>query len=68
LPAHGASGPGHFALGIDAESFDGWRKRPQGHGVVIEKEVEWPRGGKSIYFREPAENFVPGVWGSPNEL
>jgi catechol 2,3-dioxygenase-like lactoylglutathione lyase family enzyme len=70
LPAHGASGPGHFALGIEAESFDAWRKLLQGHGVTIEKEVEWPRGGKSLYFRDPAGNLVelvtPGVWGLPS--
>jgi len=70
LPPHGASGPGHFALGIDAESIDGWRLRLQSHGVAIEKEVEWPRGCKSIYFRDPAGNLVelvtPGVWGLPS--
>ena len=70
LPAHGASGPGHFALGIEAEAFDDWRKLLQGHGVTIEKEVEWPRGGKSLYFRDPAGNLVelvtPGVWGLPS--
>ena len=69
LPPHGATGPGHFALGIDAESFDAWRMLLQGHGVTIEKEVEWPRGGKSLYFRDPAGNSVelvtPGVWGLP---
>lgn len=67
LPAHGSTGPGHFALGIEAESFDAWRKLLQGHGVSIEKEVEWPRGGKSLYFRDPARNLgelvTPGVWG-----
>ena len=70
LPPHGASGPGHFALGIEAEVFDTWRKLLQGHSVTIEKEVEWPRGGKSIYFRDPAGNSVelvtPGVWGLPS--
>ena len=70
LPAHGASGPGHFALGIEAEAFDAWRKLLQGHGVPIEKEVEWPRGGRSLYFRDPAGNSVelvtPGVWGLPS--
>ena len=67
LPTHGASGPGHFALGIEAGAFDSWRKHLHGHGVTIEKEVEWPRGGKSLYFRDPAGNSVelvtPGVWG-----
>ncbi|HEV3259786.1 MAG TPA: VOC family protein [Gemmataceae bacterium] len=70
LPPHGATGPGHFALGIEADSLDAWRELLQGHGVTIEKEVEWPRGGKSLYFRDPAGNSVelvtPGVWGLPS--
>jgi catechol 2,3-dioxygenase-like lactoylglutathione lyase family enzyme len=70
LPPHGATGPGHFALGIEGEAFDGWRKLLQSHGVGIEKEVEWPKGGKSLYFRDPAGNSVelvtPGVWGLPS--
>jgi catechol 2,3-dioxygenase-like lactoylglutathione lyase family enzyme len=70
LPAHGATGPGHFALGIEAEAFDAWRNLLHGHGVTLEKEVEWPREGKSLYFRDPAGNSVelvtPGVWGLPS--
>ena len=69
LPPHGATGPGHFALGIEAEAFNAWRELLQGHGVTIEREVNWPRGGKSLYFRDPAGNSVelvtPGVWGLP---
>jgi catechol 2,3-dioxygenase-like lactoylglutathione lyase family enzyme len=70
LPAHGATGPGHFALGIEADAFDAWRKLLHGHGVAIEREVEWPAGGKSLYFRDPAGNSVelitPRVWGLPS--
>jgi len=70
LPPHGATGPGHFALGIDAEAFDAWRTVLQSHGVSIEKEAAWPKGGKSLYFRDPAGNSVelvtPGVWGLPS--
>jgi catechol 2,3-dioxygenase-like lactoylglutathione lyase family enzyme len=70
LPSHGATGPGHFALGIETESLDAWRKRLEGHGVTIENEVEWPKGGKSLYFRDPAGNLVelvtPGIWGLPS--
>jgi catechol 2,3-dioxygenase-like lactoylglutathione lyase family enzyme len=40
LPPHGATGPGHFALGIEAEAFDAWRKLLQGHGLTVEKEVD----------------------------
>ncbi len=70
LPAHGATGPTHFALGIAADDLDAWRQRLERHGVGIEKEVEWPRGGTSLYFRDPSGNSVelitPGLWGLPS--
>jgi catechol 2,3-dioxygenase-like lactoylglutathione lyase family enzyme len=70
LPPHGAKGPGHFALGIDANDLDAWRQKLQENGIAIEQAVEWPRGGKSIYFRDPAGNLVelisPGIWGLPS--
>lgn len=70
LPAHGARGPGHFAMGIDGEDLHPWRLQLHDNGVAIEKEVDWPMGGKSIYFRDPAGNSVElvtaGVWGLPS--
>lgn len=70
LPAHGAKGPGHFALGIEADTLDTWRQKLKESGIAIEQEVEWPRRGKSLYFRDPAGNSVelvtPGVWGLPS--
>ena len=33
---HGATGPGHFAFGIEKQSLDDWRKHLVAHGVVIE--------------------------------
>jgi catechol 2,3-dioxygenase-like lactoylglutathione lyase family enzyme len=70
LPAHGAKGAGHFALGIPADSLDDWRERLETHGVVVEHEEVWPRGGHSLYFRDPAGNSVelitPGLWGLPS--
>jgi catechol-2,3-dioxygenase len=68
FPPHGAVGPGHAAFGIAASELDTWRSRLQQHGVSIEREMDWPRGGHSIYFRDPAGNSVelitPGVWGT----
>jgi catechol 2,3-dioxygenase-like lactoylglutathione lyase family enzyme len=68
LPSHGARGPGHFALGIAAADLEAWRTHLVQHGVAIEKEVTWPRGGRSLYFRDPAGNsgelVTPGVWGT----
>src|SRR5437899_655501 len=46
LPPHGASGPGHFALGVRAAGLDEWRRRLEARGVAVEKEVTWPRGGR----------------------
>lgn len=70
LPPHGATGPGHFALGIELKSLDDWRQHLQTHDVRVEAEVEWPAGGRSIYFRDPAGNSVelvtPGVWRLPS--
>jgi catechol 2,3-dioxygenase-like lactoylglutathione lyase family enzyme len=69
LPAHGARGPGHFALGVPAASLEAWRDHLGACDVAIEQEVTWPRGGRSVYFRDPAGNSVelvtPGVWGTP---
>jgi catechol 2,3-dioxygenase-like lactoylglutathione lyase family enzyme len=69
LPSHGTHGPGHFALGIRAESVGSWKARLESHGVAIELEFEWPRGGRSLYFRDPSNNSVelatPGIWGLP---
>ena len=70
LPAHGATGPGHFALGIRPEALADWRRHLAAAGVAVEQEVAWPRGGRSLYFRDPAGNAVelvtPGVWGTPS--
>jgi catechol 2,3-dioxygenase-like lactoylglutathione lyase family enzyme len=70
LPSHGTTGAGHFALGIETADLDAWRSRLQSHGVAIGQEVTWPRGGHSLYFRDPAGNAVElvtrGIWGLPD--
>lgn len=67
VPAHGATGAGHVAFAVRAGGMDAWRERLRGAGVAIEKEVEWPTGGTSIYLRDPAGNSVelatPSIWG-----
>lgn len=66
IPAHDGSGPVHLAFAIDAGELAPWRDRLQMHGVEIESEVRWPRGGTSVYFRDPdghcLELAAPGVW------
>jgi len=62
VPSHGAPGPEHVALSVDA--LDDWRERLREAGVELEQEKEWARGGAhSIYVRDPAGNSVELVEG-----
>lgn len=70
LPPHGAEGPGHVALGIKTEELEPWRAYLTRHQIEIEKEVTWPSGGRSLYFRDPDGNLIelitPRSWGLPS--
>ena len=67
VPPHGALGPGHVAFAVDDATLDAWRARLVAAGVPIEAEIRWPRGGRSLYVRDPAGNSVelasPRIWG-----
>lgn len=66
VPPHGASGAQHLAFAIDASELDAWRTRLVASAVPIESEVTWPRGGTSLYVRDPdghsVELVTPGLW------
>lgn len=66
LPPHGAQGPGHVAFASPAAEYDAWRAYLEAHAVPIEREVTWPHGPRSLYFRDPAQNSleitVPALW------
>jgi catechol 2,3-dioxygenase-like lactoylglutathione lyase family enzyme len=66
VPPHGARGPGHVAFAVEAAELPAWRRRLEEAGVAIEAEVAWPRGGRSLYVRDPAGNSVeltsPSIW------
>jgi len=66
IPAHHTIGAGHFAFAVSTHELEAWRARLQQHGIKLESEVQWDRGGKSIYFRDPDGNLVelatPGIW------
>lgn len=69
VPAHGTTGPGHVTFSIREAETAVWRERLAERGVVVEKEIEWPGGGRSVYFRDPAGNSVelasPRIWRLP---
>jgi catechol 2,3-dioxygenase-like lactoylglutathione lyase family enzyme len=66
IPPHDGSGRLHLAFAISVSEIDAWRERLAEHGVAIEGEMKWPRGGLSLYFRDPDGHLVelvtPGLW------
>jgi len=66
VPPHGAEGPGHVCFRASAVEIDTWVSRLDAKGVVIEADFEWPGGGRSVYFRDPAGNCLefaePRIW------
>ncbi|MDQ3950067.1 MAG: VOC family protein [Gemmatimonadota bacterium] len=66
VPPHGASGVQHFAFAITPEALGEWRDHLARSGVAVESEVRWPRGGTSLYLRDPdnhsVELITPGLW------
>jgi catechol 2,3-dioxygenase-like lactoylglutathione lyase family enzyme len=69
IPPHDGAGRIHFALSIAAADLPAWAAHLAAHGVAEEGRTVWPRGGTSLYFRDPdghlAELATPGIW--PNE-
>jgi catechol 2,3-dioxygenase-like lactoylglutathione lyase family enzyme len=66
IPPHDGNGPIHAAFAIAADELQAWEKQLGEHDVAIEGRTDWPRGGKSIYFRDPDDHLLelvtPGVW------
>jgi len=66
IPPHDGNGRLHLAFAISSGDLDAWRERLQTLGVAIEGEMAWPRGGTSLYFRDPDGHLVelatPGLW------
>jgi catechol 2,3-dioxygenase-like lactoylglutathione lyase family enzyme len=67
VPPHGMTGHGHVCFAASAEEIASWRQRLSDQGIAIEADFEWPGGGRSIYFRDPAGNCLefaePRIWG-----
>ena len=66
VPFHGAEGPGHIAFAAVDHELPRWEQQLSRHEVSIEQRVEWPGGGRSLYFRDPAGNSLelatPSLW------
>jgi catechol 2,3-dioxygenase-like lactoylglutathione lyase family enzyme len=66
IPPHDGSGPLHVAFAIGRDELAPWEERLRGRGIPIDGRTDWPRGGRSIYFRDPdghlLELATPGLW------
>lgn len=66
IPPHDGHGPLHVAFAISAVELPVWEQRLATHGIAIEGRTDWPRGGHSIYFRDPDDHLLelatPGLW------
>lgn len=67
---HGATGAGHAAFAVRPAELDAWRIQLAEQGVTIEREIAWPSGGRSLYFRDTAGNLLelapPSIWSLPD--
>jgi catechol 2,3-dioxygenase-like lactoylglutathione lyase family enzyme len=66
IPGHDGMSGGHLAFSIPAGEWERWQRRLEERGIAVEQIVHWPRGGQSLYFRDPEQNLVelatPGLW------
>ena len=66
IPPHDGHGPLHVAFAIAREDLAEWEAHLARHGIEIEGRTDWPRGGRSLYFRDPdghlLELATPGLW------
>lgn len=59
----------HIAFATSREGLAQWETALEARGVAIEGRTDWPKGGHSIYFRDPdghlLELATPGLWPIP---
>lgn len=67
VPPHGSQGEGHVCFAATGAEIETWVSRLTEAGVAVEADFNWPQGGRSIYFRDPAGNSIefaePRIWG-----
>ena len=68
IPPHDATGHQHLCFAVPVGELDAWTAHLAASRVPSESRVSWPRGGTSLYFRDPGGHSVevatPGLWPS----
>ena len=49
----GDRGPQHICFAITESDFEVWETRFADKGIQVIRKVEWPEGGRSLYFNDP---------------
>jgi catechol 2,3-dioxygenase-like lactoylglutathione lyase family enzyme len=66
IPPHDGAGPLHIAFAVAEAELPAWEEALARHQVPVEGRMRWPRGGTSLYFRDPdghlLELATPGLW------
>ena len=66
FPTHDGSGALHLAFSIAEHELPAWEKKLAEMRIGIEERKHWPRGGWSLYFRDPENHLLelvtPGCW------
>jgi len=57
-PPHGSTGPGHVCFVVSGSEYGAWKSHLTRLGVLLQGESEWPSGGRSFYFSDPAGNTL----------
>ncbi len=66
IPEHHGRGALHLAFAIPFGELAAWETHLRRQDVALESRIAWPRGGTSLYFRDPdghsLEVATPGLW------
>ena len=66
IPAHDGGGSVHLGFAIPVGELAAWESHLQAEKITVESRITWPRGGTSLYFRDPDGNSLevatPGLW------
>jgi catechol 2,3-dioxygenase-like lactoylglutathione lyase family enzyme len=64
--AHFGDGHHHLAFAVPEDALAAWIAKLEAVGVAVVERRRWPRGGESLYFRDPDQHLLelatPGVW------
>jgi catechol 2,3-dioxygenase-like lactoylglutathione lyase family enzyme len=66
IPPHHGRGELHLAFAIPFGELAAWDAHLARLEIAVESRIDWPRGGTSLYFRDPdghsLEVATPGLW------